>query len=387
MEVKITEGEGLKRVLEIEVPGKEVEEQLEAAYKDYQRQVQIPGFRKGKAPLGLIKARFGKFIEEAVIGEIISRTLEDVRREKDIQPVFRATIDKIDYGPGKPLRFRARVEVRPTIDLKRYKGIEVTKRVPVVQEEDVDRVLDNLRHRHARVYPVRGEAREGHYLVADIQWLDHTGVPLVGEKLEDFEFELGKSDLGWEFDQHLIGVRPGEQRVFQVTYPEDYPDESVAGPQVMFSVKVKEITEQRLPELNDEFAREIGDYNTLEELRQKVLQDLKDMAEWQAEEAVRREIINTLLHENPFEAPEAMVEYLLQDVVQDIRSRTGEQDEAVIGKEFRPWAVWQVRKFLILDEVRKRENLVGYTDGEVLEFLVQNAKINVVQDEQERVEI
>ncbi|MFQ6093958.1 MAG: trigger factor [bacterium] len=373
MKVTVSEPEAGKKLLEIEVPPERVQSALEAAYTDYQKRVQIPGFRKGKVPLGIIKSKFGRAIESKVIDDLISKTYEAAQKEQGLNPAGAVQVEGIEREPGKPLKYKATVEVLPEVTLKEYEGIEVTKEIPRISEEDVDRALESLRDQYAEVATVEDVAKEGHFIVADIQALDRTWIPIVGDKVENADFQLGQSPFGQEFDKGLEGMRRGEERVVRIVDPKSATRERY------FSVKIKEIKEKRLPKLDDELARTVGGLTSLEELRRELRADLMRKAELEAEGKVRDQVVDHLTKENPIPVPERMIVRVLASLISDIKERSQEPlDEEVLRTRYRPLAVNRIRLHLILEEIGRREHIDG-GDEKVLDYLVAKAKIREVQ--------
>ena len=379
MKVTVSEPEAGKKSLEIEVPTERVQNALRKAYTKYQKKTQLPGFRKGKVPLHIIKVRFGKAIESKAIEDLISETYKEAQKEQGINPADAAQIENVEYDEGKPLKYRAIVEVYPEIDIKEYEGIEVIKEMPRITEEDVDAVLESLRNQYAEVTAVDDEAREGHFIVADIQAADRTGLPIVGDKVENADFQLGNSSFGPEFDKELVGMKRDEERIVKITYPKDHHDPTLAGREQFFSVRVKEIKEKILPDLDDDLARTVGNFNTFEDLRNAVIEDLVRRAELGAERKVKDQIADSLIKEHPFTVPESMVARFLDAFIDDLKQKSQEPvDEELLRNRYRPYAVNQIRLHLLLKEIARREHIEG-GDEKVLDYLVEKSQIEEVE--------
>ncbi|UCE19364.1 MAG: trigger factor [Gemmatimonadota bacterium] len=379
MKVAVSEPKAGQKLLEIEVPIERVEGALKAAYEDYRKKARLPGFRKGKAPLDIIKSRFGRAIESEVIDDLISETYNDAQSKEGIRPAGAAKVESVEYESGKPLRYKATVEVMPDITLKEYRGIEVTKEIPNITDEDVDAALESLRDQYAEVVGVDDEAQEGHFVVADIQAVDRGHVPIVGDKVENADFQLGKSPFGPEFDKELVGMKRCEDRVVKITYPKDHHDPKVAGSEHFFSVKMKEVKEKKLPELNDDLAKTVGGMNTLEDLRRRVEEELVRRAEFEAERNVRDQISDRLVKDNPVTVPEGMVNRFLDSFIADIREKSREPfDEEVLRNRYRPFAMNQIRLHLILEEIGQHERIEG-GEEKIMNYLIEKAEISEVE--------
>lgn len=379
MRVTVSETEVGKKILEVEVPVERTQNALQAAYTKYQKKTQLPGFRKGKVPLDIIRTRFGKAIESEVVEDLISETYKDAQKEQGINPAGAAQIENVEFAEGKPLKYKATVEVFPQIALKEYKGIEVTKEIPRITDKDVDAALESLREHYAEVITVDEEAKEGHYIVADIQGVDRSGVPIVGDKVENVDFQLGKSSFGPEFDKELLGLRRDDQRIINVTYPKDHSDPKLAGSEQFFSVKVREIKEKRLPEIDDDLAKTVSELDTLADLRKEVRADLLRRAELEIERKVRDQIAEQLTKENPIPVPEGLVTRFLDSFVADIKQKSQEPfDEELLRNRYRSYALNQIRLHLILEEIGRLEH-IGEGDEKVLDYLVEQAQINEIE--------
>ncbi len=266
MKVSVTELEQGKKQLQVEVPPEMLQKEMEPFYRKYQRTVQLPGFRKGKVPLEMLKkSYYGHLIKEEALGEILPKLYQKATKIGKVKPISAADIEQVDYEEGKPLRFAASVEVEPEIEVKDYKGLEVVKQVRQVSDDDVETRIQQLRMENSVERVVERPAKEGDLLLIDLQKLDKTGVPIVGDKLENELVELTGKSL-----KELPGISKGEERKVVFTYPKDHPNTDLAGTQTSYLVTVKEIRERELPALDSEFAKDVSDCSTVEELREKV---------------------------------------------------------------------------------------------------------------------
>ena len=379
MKVTVSEPEAGKKQFEVEVPAERVQLALKRAYADYQKKVNLPGFRKGKVPIDIIKGRYGPAIEAEVIDAIVTETYRDAQKEHDVKPAGAAQIEDIDYDHGKPLKYKAVVEIMPEVSVKEYVGLTIEKVRPRVTEADVDMTLESLREQYAEVTSVDSEAREGHFVVADIQGVDRSGLPIIGDKLENIDLQLGKSSFGPEFDKELVGMKRDQERIIKVVYPRDHPDSKLAGSERSFLVKVKEIKKVILPELDDELAETVADLKTLEDLRQEVRKDLVRRAERNAEFDVRNQIADRLTKGNPIPVPDSMVNRFLDLFIDDVKTKSKEPlDEELWRNRYRPYAVNQIRLHLLFEEIKRLERIEG-DDEEVMDYLVSVAKITEVE--------
>ena len=377
MKLNITEPTSWKRVLEIEVPSAQVQGEFDSAYRKYRKQVRLPGFRKGKVPLDVLKANFGDHIKAEIFEEMIPKLYEEACEEADFEPVSQPAIEDLEFEEGGDLHFKAVVEIKPTIDLAEYKGISVTKKPADVGEVDIERVLNSMRDRHADVVRIDGAAEKGHYLMADLQTLDSSGMPIIGEKQENQFLEIGAGRMGQEFDEQLIGIKAGEDRRISSTYPDDHSDEALAGQPAHFEVSVRDVLDKKLPELDDAFARDVGSED-IEALMSSIKEDL----EQEPDREVNSQLIQHLVENNTFDLPESMIKSQVDRMMADARRSAGDSfNEEEMKQLYEPMAVNQIKRFLILEEIAKREDLEVPEDeiDERLERIASGAKIPVDQ--------
>jgi len=253
------------------------------------------------------------------------------------------------------------------------------KEIPRITEKDVDAALESLREHYAEVRVVDEEAKEGHFIVADIQGVDSAGLPIIGDKVENADFQLGKSSFGPEFDKELVGMKRNEERIIRITYPRHHHDATLADSEHFFSVRIKEIKAKILPELDDELAKAVGQLNTLDDLRKEVRDDLLRRAELDAERHVREQIADYLTKENPISVPEGLLSRFLDSFIADVKQKSHEPiDEELLRNRYRPYAQNQVRLHIIMEEIARREH-IEEGDENVLDYLVEMALVEEVE--------
>ena len=353
MKVSIEEPKPWKRILDIEVHSSVVQEQLDTAFRRYRKDIRMPGFRQGKVPMDVLKARFGDEIRAEVVERLIPEYLKRAGADAEIRPIATPVIEDLHFHEGEALHFRAIVEIKPTIELKEYKGFQVTKRATVVTDEDIQRVLDTLRERHSNVVRVDGEAKSDQFVVADIQHLDSTGVPIIGKKEEKQFFRLGTGRLGTAFDEQMIGIKTGDERTISTVYPEDHPDENLAGQNASFTITAHEVLERILPEADDAFAVDVGAEN-LVTLRDTIRKDL----EQEPEREVRSQVLKQLNEAYDFEVPDSMLTSYLDHVIEDAKRNTRQPvNEEEIRQSYQSVAVEQIKQTLIIDAIAQKEQI------------------------------
>ena len=354
MNFTVSEPKPWKRVFEIDVPAASIQTELDEAYGRYRKEMRIPGFRQGKVPLSVLKARFGNEIRAEVLERKIPEYLNQAREEADIDPISQPVIEDISFEDGEDLKVRAVLEVKPSIELKQYKDLQVIKKVAQVTDENIDRSLDALRERYANVVRVDGAAEQDHFLMADLQHLDSSGVPIIGRKEEGQFFQIGTERLGEAFDKQLVGVKADEERRIDTVYPDDYAEEDLAGQQGHFLVKVRDVLEKQLPILDDAFAVDVG-AKDLDDLKQSV----KEEMEQEPDREMRTKLLEQIVAEYDFEVPESMLKTYLDQSISEVRSRARDQeiDEEAMRQEYRPAAVDQIKRYLLLDAIGDEEQI------------------------------
>lgn len=354
MNFTVSEPKPWKRVLEIEVPSASIQTELDEAYGRYRKEMRIPGFRQGKVPLSVLKARFGNEIRAEVLERKIPEYLNQAREEADIDPISQPVIEDISFDDGEDLKVRAVLEVKPPIELKQYKDLRVIRKVVEVTDENIARSLDALRERYANIVRVDGVAEQDHFLMADLQHLDSSGVPIIGRKEEGQFFQIGTERLGEAFDKQLIGVKADEERRVDTVYPDDYAEEDLAGQQGHFLVKVRDVLEKQLPILDDAFAVDVG-AEDLDDLKQSI----KEEMEQEPDREMRTKLLEQIVADYDFEVPESMLKTYLDQSVSEARSRARGQeiDEEAIRLEYRPAAVDQIKRYLLLDAIGDEEQI------------------------------
>jgi len=358
-----------RRELELEIPAENVQKASEKVARDLARVARIPGFRPGKAPVTLIRRRFADDIQGEVVQSLVPEFLEKALDEKKLIPVTRPEVDKVQFKQGEPLRFRAVFEVLPEFELGEYKELEVHVDAIEIGDAQVEKALEEMRERAAAYVPVEGRAAKD----GDFVLLKLTGTPVGGGDLvraDNILCHLGAEETLESFNENLRGVQPGDTKAFQSKYPDDYPDPKLAGKTYDYSVEVQGIKEKKLPELNDEFAKdtagETGGFTTLVEMRRKILENL-EAAKGQRQQAQGREkILELLVKRHDFPVPEALVESQmdtrLERVVrslaaQGVDPRAVNVDWVSLRRRQRDPAVDDVKAELLLDRIATAENI------------------------------
>jgi len=296
-----------RRELDLEIPAEEVTKATERVAKELARVARVPGFRPGKAPISLIKRRFADDIKGEVLQSLVPERVEKAVVEQKLSPVSQPQVDKLDFNEGQPLKFRAVFEVLPEFELGTYKGLEIEMPPMDVTEEDVNKALEETRERAAAFAPVEGRAVEN----GDFAQLKLVGTPADGGEpinADSVLCHVGAEETMEPFNTSLRGANIGEHKEFDVEYPADYPDEKLAGKKFHYAADVTGIKTKQLPELNDEFAKDVSDAATLEELKTKIRESLVHQRDHRQRDLQRERVIAELVKLHDFPVPESLVE-------------------------------------------------------------------------------
>jgi trigger factor len=365
-----------KRELELEIPAENVTKATEKVARDLARVARVPGFRPGKAPVTLIRRRFAEDIQGEVVQSLVPEYLEKALGEKNLTPVTRPEVDKVDFKEGEPLRFRAVFEVLPEFELGDYKNLTVNIDAVEAGKEQVDKTIEEMRERAATFVPVEGRpAKDGDYVLIKL-----SGMPVGGGEpvqADNILCHIGAEETLESFTENLRGASPGDTKKFRSQYPDDYPDQKLAGKAYDYVVDVQGIKEKKLPELNDEFAKdaagEKGGFSTVAEMRNLITKDLEAAKEDQQQSQAREKILETLVKQHDFPVPEALVEHQM-DVrlertvrtlaAQGVDPRAVNVDWVALRKRQHDRAVDDVKAELLVDRIAEAEK-IDVTDEEV----------------------
>ncbi|WP_374054428.1 trigger factor [Rossellomorea sp. FM04394] len=381
MSAKWEKQEGNQGVLTIEVEAAKVNEGLDAAFKKVVKQVNVPGFRKGKMPRGMFEKRFGvESLYQDALDFILPEAYAKAIEETGIDPIDRPEIDVEQMEKGKDLIFTAKVQVKPEVKLGEYKGLEVEKMETEVTAEDVEAELTSLQEKQAELaVKEEGKAEEGDTVTMDFEgFVD--GEAFEGGQAENYSLELGSGQFIPGFEEQLVGVTAGEEKEVEVSFPEEYHAAELAGKPATFKVKVHEIKAKELPALDDEFAKDADEeVETLAELKEKIEKRLQESKKNEAETAVRETLVNKASENAEVEIPEVMVTAEVDRMMQEFGQRlqmqgmnldlyfqfSGQTEEDLRG-QMKEDAGKRVRTNLTLEAIAAAENL-EVTDEEAEE--------------------
>lgn len=360
-----------KVVLEMEIPQTEVAKALDKAYHKLAGKINIPGFRKGKVPRKILEMRVGKpaLLDEAF--EIIApEAYGQALNEQKLEPVSQPEIDVVTLEEDKPLVFKATVTVKPDVTLGDYKGLKITKTVAAVTDEQVAAELENMRNRQAKMVVVEDAALENNdFAIIDFEgFID--GVAFEGGEGKSYPLQLGSGSFIPGFEEQLIGAKAGEEREVKVTFPAEYHAADLAGKEAVFKVKVQDVKRKELPELDDDFAKDVSEFATVEELKADIKNKLEKTAVEKAERDFRNDAVKQAVDNATVDIPDVMIESRIDNMINDMdinlqnRGMKLEQyleyakmDLETLRKNYREAAEINVKTDLVLEAIVKAETL------------------------------
>lgn len=397
MKANVEKIENNRAELKIEVEAEKVDQALDRAYRKIVKEVNVPGFRKGKAPRRIVETQIGtepifKQALDFILPEVYTQAVEETK----IKPIDQPEVSLEQFEEGKPLLMTLTVDVRPEVKLGEYKGLEINQPKVDVSEEDVEEHLKTLQNRYAKLVAVTDGAIEN----GDIAVIDYKGYidgqTFAGGIEDNYALEIGSGTFIAGFEEQLVGAKQGEEVEVNVTFPEDYRETSLAGKAAIFKVTVKEVKRKELAPLDDEFAKDVSEFDTLEELKADIRKVLQDKLEKKARQDMREELLKKVVDASTVDVPEVMVKRRIDVHMDRLNERlkaqgydleqyceAAETTEDEIREKYREQAVVSVKTDLVLEEIASIEN-IEVQDDEIIEEIQQlaqeyNENIEVLQ--------
>jgi trigger factor len=361
--------EGCKHEIEVTVPVDEIARETDRVVADIQQKAKLPGFRPGKAPASLIRSKFSKQVRDDVLENLLPKYFRQKVEEEHLEVVGRPNVKDVHFHEGEPLRFKAEFEVAPEIELKDYRGVTVHYSEPEISDEDIAKRLDEIREQKAQF--VNAEPRavvDGDYAVVTLDSLSGVEQPVHQDEVV---LHVGDPDTMAGFSEALRGLSPEEEKEFEVTYPEDFGQARLAGKTVRFRAKLTTIRTKELPELNDEFAQDLGDYQTLNDLREAVRKAIFHEREYASQQKAKEQLIDKLIETHEFPVPEAYIERQIESQLENQFRELAERgidptklkiDWAKLKDAQRPKALHDVKASLLVDKIAEREAIAPTND-------------------------
>jgi trigger factor len=383
MNVNVENISSIKKKVSVEIPVDQVAKEINSFYGELGRKAKIKGFRPGKIPRNILERHFKDYVRTEVIQKLIQESYPNALSESGLHPVSPPVVDPGEFESGKPFQYSAVVEVKPEIQLENYIGLKIEGKKEEIKEEEVEERLKNLQNLHAQLKTISNAraVQTGDYVILDYE-AGANGQPLEGGKATDFTVEVGSGRFIPDFEGKLVGLKSEEEKTFEVSFPADYGYQKWAGKTISFHVKIKEIKEKILPSLDDEFAKDLGEYDSLEELKAKLREEIEKDKELEFDRRLKDQILEQLLQANAFDVPEGMVEEQTKHLVGDTKMRLATQgmelkqlgvSEEKLLEDYRSTAEKQVRTFLILEKIAGQEGIT-VTDEEVEKRLQEIAE-------------
>jgi trigger factor len=375
--------EGCKHSLDLSVPVAEVEIETDRAVEDIRKRAKVPGFRPGKVPPSLIRKQFAADVRQKVLESLIPKVLQKQFEAENLSVVGTPDITDVHFHDGEPLKFKAEFEVVPEIELGDYKDVEVPYHDPEVTDEDVAKRIDEIREQKAQYINVDPRPLEnGDYAVVGLESI--AGVEGEAVKQDEMVLEIGGADTFEAFTTNLLGLSPGDEKDFEVAYPENYGSAKLAGKTVGFHATVKGVRKKELPELNDEFAQDLGDFRNMDELRDQIRKSIFSQRQYEAQQEAKNRIVDKLVDAHEFPVPELFVERQIKNrVEQSLRAMAAEGmdprslklDWNKVKESQRDKALREVKASMLLSKISERESIHATreeVDREVARHAQQN---------------
>ncbi|MBD3384497.1 trigger factor [candidate division KSB1 bacterium] len=373
LQYETVEQSNWQKKIRVQISADRVEPKLEESIRDFQKRAKIEGFRKGKIPRQLVMKMFGPQIESQVYQPFIADAYDKIFKDEKFDVISSPEIENITFDKTQGLAFEIVFDVRPQFKIEDFE-LTVEKVRFKVEKEDIEALLKELQEKNAMIYSA-DEAKEGHFVIADLQEVDSSGVPILGQKFEKQTIWLEEGNE--EITPQLLGIKPGDERTIRITIPEGAESgpeseiitpsgEKASGPaEKLFRVDVKEIKERKLPELDDEFARDLGDYENIKTLKKELTKNLKERAQYESEGLFHQALVDELIKRNNIDVPQSMLQKYLDAVVDDMKKRSKEKiDEKLVREQYKSLAIRNIKWILLRNQLIEQEAL-NVTDDEI----------------------
>ena len=368
MKVSVENVSSVKKIMHVEIPEEKVVSELNDAYKQLKNTAKIKGFRKGKAPRSVLERMFKKDVHNDVSSKLIQDSFIQALEDADLDIVGKPEIDPAGLNKKGPYKYSATVEIKPAIEDIDFKNLTLKKNLYHVTDEEMDAQLKMLQKNLAKQNPISEDrgVRENDFVLIDYEGFKN-GKPFgETQKTENYAMKVGEGKIYKEFDDQLMGMKAGDHREIKVKFPEDYHNGRLANQEIAFQVTLHEIREEVLPEIDDEFAKNFGKYETLSDLKDAITQNLDQSYAKRAEQEMNEQIFQSLIEKTEFELPDSMVEYELERIIEEFERTLSYHNKSledqglsreILSERHRELAEKKVRRHLILDKIVKQENM------------------------------
>jgi len=375
MEFKVNKIDAVKQEVEFELSYADLAPHFEKAFQKYQKKAEIPGFRKGKAPVSMIKRMYGDMIEQASLEDVANDVYKNYLDENNVQPLGEAQMVDMDFEAKQIFKFKIKYETRPDFELAEYKGVEVNRTIHNVDEKMIDDEVKYLQSKHVTYEEAPKADGDEFTITMDVQKLDDAGIEIIGQGDKDVRFYLNDPQINKEFKEQLEEVAVGEERILNLPAQEEGKTEK-------YKVLCKKVEKVVFPELNEEFFKNIykdEEIKTIEAFREKVKNDLEGIYKNIGDQEIRNNIVNELIKLNDITAPDALVENILNSYIEDVKNQNPKRqlpkefDEEEYRKQKRVDAILQVKWYLIRDKIIETEKM-EVTDKDIEPVIEADAK-------------
>jgi trigger factor len=375
-----------QHILDIEVPVDEVDRRMDEVAGQIQRRASLPGFRRGRVPLDLVRRHFAEALEAEFLETFVPRVTNEAVDQARLNPVIPPLVRNLRFVPGSPLKFEAVVDVRPEVEVRDYRGLGARRRARPVDQGAVERVLNELREDSAVYLDLDRPAQRGDVVLLDSTRLDANGRRLAATRLKNRRVQLGAPGMLPDLENGLLGVEAGQERTFEVHYPADHPASELAGKTARYVVKARKIQEKKLRDLDDNLAREVFRVGSLEELKSRIRLNLEGEERVRLQRELETAITDELIRRHPIELPERLVEWMLERVIADAagEEKLEESRRKELEARYRPGVERSLRREILLDAVARQEKL-EVTEEEVAEEINRMAQADPRQASRLRV--
>ncbi len=371
MQVSVTTTEGLERQMKVAVPAEQIDNEVKSRLRKISQRTKINGFRKGKAPFTIIQREYGDAVREEVVGDVIQNSFADALDQESLRPAGRPRIDDRSDEPGKELTYTATFEIYPTVENLQYEGFDLERATVDIDDAEVDKVLDRMREQRKEWHAAEKEAALGDRVRIDfVGSID--GEKFLGGEAEDYPLQLGSGVMIPGFEDPLIGAKAGEQRDVNITFPEEYKDENLAGKAAHFDVTVRTVEEGVIPEIDSNFAERMGiEDGSIETLRKEVKENMQRELDQTAQTKLKKIVFDTLAEHNQFDVPKSMIEAEIDGILDRARQNAARQGKKsnVERESLREEADRRVRLGIVLNEIVLK-NEIKVSQKELREFIV-----------------
>jgi trigger factor len=355
MEMEITEKEesGIDRHIQVSVPVETVRAAEDKAARRYASSVRLPGFRPGKAPASMVRKKFAEQIRQEALESLVQDAYKEVVEKKDLKVASQPHVHDLTFEEGKPLTFELHLELRPTIELARTSGFRVTGRKPVVTDDQLAEQLEQIRDQRAQWTPVEDKPMPGDMVNVQLS----TGDSVETGEEKSYPIVLGAGQAIPGIEELIMEAKPGETIKRPVRWPDDFPDESQRGQTKTVRITLNDVKRKTAPALDDDFAREVGDFESLDALKTIVRTDLMEQAKREADAEIRQKLIDDIVGANPFDVPKSWVQQMIQSYAEAYQIPESERER--FTTEFRNMAERQIRRDLVIETIAERESLAS----------------------------